>query len=61
MVPVLNTWGARFVFAMYPSDCNRNISGQKVTVVFKFDDYPSYRWWCEKRGIEPISTAEFFE
>lgn len=59
IVPMLNKLGARFVFSMYVE--NRPWMIETVTVVFKFDDYPAYQWWCEKLGREPISTAEFFE
>lgn len=59
VVSMLNKYGARFVFSLHPH--YKSYADKSVTVVFKFDDYPMYHWWCEKRGTEPISTAEFFE
>lgn len=38
-------------------DCR---DGYNTVAIFKFPDYPSYVWYCEKTKQEPMSTDEFF-
>jgi hypothetical protein len=45
-----------WVFQFVPSITNV----QYTTVIFKFDDYPAYVWFCHKTKRKPVSTEEFF-
>jgi hypothetical protein len=31
----------------------------KTTIIYKFNDYPTYLWWCEKNGHMPVATKQF--
>lgn len=50
----LNDWcAARYLIGLYPSPYG-------WTAVLRFEDYPGYKFVCERRGIEPISAKEYF-
>lgn len=40
---------------------NITANGSLTWVILKTEDYPSYVRLCEKRGIAPISTSEYFK
>ena len=46
---------ARFLFSLHYMDANN------LTIsVFRFEDYSSYVYFCEKWNLKPMTTAEFF-
>ena len=32
----------------------------QVAVVYRITDYQQYLWFCEKRGVAPLSTKDYF-
>lgn len=35
--------------------------GHYTIVVLRFEDYPSYVYFCQRAGETPMSASEFFE
>jgi hypothetical protein len=45
----------QYVFQFVP------IGAECCVVVFRTDSYPSYLHFCERAGLTPMSTSEYFK